>query len=73
MLEKLVFLCQTFESGSSSEFGASQASQLVYAQAAMVEANKLQLEQSMGRSRPLAIQLLCHMKETPSKQEAAKI
>ena len=39
---------------TSSEFGASQASQLAYARVAMVEANKLQLAQSLGRSRMLA-------------------
>ena len=39
---------------TSSELGASQASQIVYARADMVEENKLKLAQSMGRSRPLA-------------------
>ena len=38
---------------TSSEFGASQASQLAYAQAAMVKENKLQLAQSLERSWPL--------------------
>ena len=37
-----------------SEFGASQALQLAYSKAAMVEENKLQLAQSMGRSWSLA-------------------
>ena len=33
---------------TSSKSGASQASQLAYARAAMVEANKFQLAQSLG-------------------------
>ena len=39
---------------NSREFGDSQASQIVYAHDDMVEENKLQLSQSLGRSRPLA-------------------
>ena len=39
---------------TSSELGASQASQLAYSRATMVEENKLQLAQSLGRSQPLA-------------------
>ena len=39
---------------TSSEFSASQALQLAYSRDAMVEENKLQLAQSLGRSRPLA-------------------
>ena len=37
-----------------SKFIASQASQLAYARAAMVEENKLQLAHSLGRYRLLA-------------------
>ena len=47
---------------TSSEFGASQALQLAYAWAAMVGKNKLQLKQSLGRSRPLAQQSLWTIK-----------
>ena len=39
---------------TSREFGASQASQLAYAQADMVKENEFQFAQSLGRSRPLA-------------------
>ena len=39
---------------TSSDLCDSQALQLAYAWAAMVEENKLQLAQSLGRSRPLA-------------------
>ena len=39
---------------TSSKLGASQASQLAYAWVAMVEENKFQLAQYLGRSRPLA-------------------
>ena len=39
---------------NSSNFGASQASHLAYVRAAMVKENKLQLEQSLGHSWPLA-------------------
>ena len=38
---------------TSSKFGASHVLQLAYTQAAMVEENKLQLAQSLGRSWPL--------------------
>ena len=48
---------------NSSKFGASQASQLAYDQAAMVKKYNLQLEKSLGRSRPLARWLLWPMKE----------
>ena len=48
---------------TSSEFGASQASQLAYARVAMVEANKLQLSQSLWRSRPLERQSIWPMEE----------
>ena len=46
-----------------SEFSASQALQLAYAWAAMVEENNLQLEQSLDCSRPLARWLIWPMKE----------
>ena len=39
---------------TSSELGASQALHLAYARAAMFKENKLQLAQSLRRSRPLA-------------------
>ena len=58
---------------TSSRFGASQALQLAYARAAMVEANNSKLAQSLGISQPLARQLLWPMKETPSKQKATNI
>ena len=58
---------------TSSEFGASQASQLAYARAAMVEANKLQLSQCLGRSRPLAQRLLWPLKEIPPRHKAKNI
>ena len=38
---------------TSSELGASQASQLAYDRSAMVEENKFQLAKSLGRSRTL--------------------
>ena len=57
----------------SSKFGAPQASKIAYAQDAMVKANKLQLEQFLGRSRILARRLLWPMKETPSSHKATKI
>ena len=46
-----------------SKFDASQASHLAYARAAMVEANKLQLSQSLWRSRPLERQSIWPMEE----------
>ena len=58
---------------TSSKFGASQASQLLYAQAAMVKANKLQLAQSLGRSRKLERWSLWNMKATPSRHKATKL
>ena len=58
---------------TSSEFGASQASQLVYARAAMVEENKLQLAQSLGRSRPLARRSLWSMKAIPQNIKSKKL
>ena len=58
---------------NSSKFGASQALQLAYAQAAMIEANKLQLAQSLGRSRPLARRSLWPMKEIPQRHKATKL
>ena len=58
---------------TSSKFGASQALQLAYAQAAMVEANKSQLAHSLGRSRLLARRSLWPMKSNPSKHKAKKL
>ena len=58
---------------TSSELGASQALQLAYARAAMVEENKLQLAQSMGLSYPLARRFLWPMKEIPQKLKAKKL
>ena len=58
---------------TSSEFGASQASQIAYARAAMVEENKLQLEQSLGRSRPLAQRSLWSMKAIQQNLKAKKL
>ena len=52
---------------TSSDLGASQASQIAYARAAMVEENNLQLAQSLGRSRPLAQRSLWNMKAIPQK------
>ena len=59
-------------SRTSSEFGASQASHLAYDRAAMVKENKLQLAQSLGRSRPLARQSIWPMKSIPHKLNAKK-
>ena len=39
---------------ASSELGASQALQISYVRAAMVDENRLQMAQSLGRSWPLA-------------------
>ena len=58
---------------TSSKFGASQASQLAYAQADMVEENKLQLAQSLGRSRPLALRSLWSMKEILQRLKDKKL
>ena len=57
---------------TSSKLGASQASQLAYARATMVEENKLQLAQSLGRSRPLARRSIWPMKAIPQKLKAKK-
>ena len=57
---------------TSSELGASQASQLAYARVAMVKENKFQLAQSLGRSRLLARRSLWPMKETPQSLKAKK-
>ena len=51
-------------------FGASQASQLAYTWAAMVEANKLQLAQYLGRSRLLIRRSIWPMKEKPPRHKA---
>ena len=58
---------------TSSKFGASQALQLAYNRSAMVEENKLKLAQSLGRSWPLAQQLLWTMKATPQNLKAKKL
>ena len=50
---------------NSSKFGASQASQLAYAWAAMFEENKFQLSQYQGLSQLLARQSLWHIKAIP--------
>ena len=52
---------------TSSKLGASQALQLAYARAGMVEENKLQLAQSLRRSQPLERRSLLPMKEIPKK------
>ena len=57
---------------TSREFGSSQASQLAYAWAAMVEENNFQLAQSMGHSWPLVRRSLWLMKATPQKLKAKK-
>ena len=59
-------------SHTSSEFGASQALQIAYTWAAMVEEKKLQLAQSLGRSWPLERQLLWPVKEIPQRLKAKK-
>ena len=56
-----------------SKFGASQASQLVNVQAAMVRENKSQVAQSLGHSRPLVRQSLWSMKEIPQRLNAKKL
>ena len=58
---------------TSSKFGASQASQLAYARAAIVEENKLQLEQSLALSWTLARRLLWPMKSIPQRLKAEKL
>ena len=58
---------------TSSKFGASQASQLAYARAAMVEGEKLKLEQSLGRSQQLAGQKLWPMKATSQRLKAKEL
>ena len=58
---------------TSSEFGASQASQLAYAQAVTDEENKLQLEQSLGRSRLLVRRSIWPVKEIPQRLNAKKL
>ena len=55
-----------------SNFGASQASHLAHARAAMVKANKFQLAQSLGHSWPLAQQLICPMKEIPPSHKETR-
>ena len=55
-----------------SELGASQASQIAYAWADMVEENKLQLAQSLGRSQPLERHSIWPMKATPQNPKAKK-
>ena len=57
---------------TSSEFGASQSSQLAYALAAMVEEKKSQLAQYLGRYRPLARWSLWPMKAIPQRLNAKK-
>ena len=56
---------------TSKYFDSSQALQLAYAQAALSEANKSQLAQSLGISRPLERQSLWPMRETPSNPKGA--
>ena len=58
---------------TSREFGVLTASQLAYAQSSMVEANKLQLIQSVGGSRPLTRWLLWSMKEISPMHKATKL
>ena len=58
---------------NSSEFGASQASQLAYTWYAMVEENKLKLSQSLWHSWPLARRSLLPMKAIPQKFKAKKL
>ena len=53
-----------------SEFSASQASQIAYTRDAMVKASKLQLEQSLGLSRPLARGSIWPMKAIPPRIKA---
>ena len=56
-----------------SEFGASQASQLVYTQAAMVKEKKLQLKQYLGFSRPLERRSLWPVKAIPPRLKAKNL
>ena len=57
---------------TSHELGDSQASQLAYARADIVDEKKLQLAQSLGRSRLLERRLLWPTKATPQKLKAKK-
>ena len=50
---------------TSSEFGASHYLQLAYDQAGMIDENKLQLAQSLGRSHMLVRRSLWTMKAIP--------
>ena len=58
---------------TSSEFGALQDSYTVYAWAAIVEADKSQLSQSLGRSRTLVRRSHWPMKATPSRHNVKKL
>ena len=58
---------------TSSKLGASQASHLAYARAAMVEENKLQLTQSLGRSWTLARRSIWPMKEISQNIKAKNL
>ena len=58
--------------GNSKEFDASQASHIAYAQAVLLEESRLQLSQSLGRSRPLERRSLWNMKSTSSNPKGAK-
>ena len=59
-------------SHNSRELGDSQASQLACYRAAIVDEKKLQLAQSLGRSRPLVRQSLWPMNEIPQNPRAEK-
>ena len=58
---------------TSSKFGSSQALQLAYARAAMVEENKLKLAQSLGLSKPLTRRSLWPMKEIPPRLKSKNL
>ena len=58
---------------TSSEFGASQALQLAYAQVAMVDEKKLQLALSLRLSWPLSQRSLWPMKAIPQNIKAKKL
>ena len=57
---------------TSIELGASQASQIVYARAAMVKENKFRLAQSLGRSQMLVRRSFWPMKAIPQNLKAKK-
>ena len=57
---------------NSSKFGTSHDLHLAYARTAMIEENKLQLTESLGRSRLLALKLIWPMKAIPQSLRRKK-